>query len=215
MRGPVRRSIWCLAPLLVLAAEGGFSQEIEGCGNLANAFGPFDYRDPTARTQSLEMVESFHFTQDVEQLVRGAASGTLIGDLDYTLRAFPNHHRALSAVSRYELRGGGTWINPAIRSAACYFNRALAFQPGDAIVRLLFSNHLLKSGNKQAAREQLDEAVALQPNDVEVSYNAGLLYLEFGDLARAKQLAEVAYAGGYPLPGLRRKLAAAEGRAGR
>jgi tetratricopeptide (TPR) repeat protein len=216
MKVSVRGFFRCLTPFFLLAlTDQGLSQEVAGCGSLDNAFGPFDYRDPAARKQSLGLVETHHFTQDVEQLIRGADSGSLIGDLDYTLRAFPNHHRALSAVSRYELRGGRQWTNPAVRSAECYLQRALVFTPNDAIVRLLFGNHLLKSGKKDAAREQFDEALLLQPSDVEVNYNAGLLYLEVGDLARAKELADVAYAGGYPLPGLRRKLAEAEGKSGR
>jgi exosortase A-associated hydrolase 1 len=61
------------------------------CGSLANAFGPYDYR--TDRGQPLNLVESAHFTTE-----SGAVDSRYhrpIGvELDYTLRAFPNHHRA-------------------------------------------------------------------------------------------------------------------------
>lgn len=73
------------------------------CGDLANAYGPFDYTNPEHRSKNLGVVERFHFTLEVESLIRGKSS-YIWGDLDYTLRAFPNHHRALYAFARYEIR---------------------------------------------------------------------------------------------------------------
>lgn len=82
----------------MLLAGTSLAQEVDGgCGALQNAFGPFD--DRTARGYNLDVVGSYHFTPPVEALIRGA-SGTIGGDLDYTLRAFPNHHRALNATNR-------------------------------------------------------------------------------------------------------------------
>ena len=69
------------------------AQDIGYCNlDLHNAFGPFDYR--TATKDKLKLVESYHFTPKVESLI-GGQSGTLGADIDYTLRAFPNHPRAL------------------------------------------------------------------------------------------------------------------------
>ena len=82
----------------MLLAGTSFAQVVNGgCGALQNAFGPFDYR--TERGYNLDVVESYHFTPPVEALIRGS-SGTIGGDLDYTLRAFPNHDRALNATIR-------------------------------------------------------------------------------------------------------------------
>lgn len=79
------------------------------CYGGGQGFGPFDYTDPeTARpgkygqSPPLHLVEIAHFTPEVEHLVRGK-SGAIYGDLDYTLRAFPNHHRALWSMVRYYL----------------------------------------------------------------------------------------------------------------
>lgn len=73
------------------------------CGSLENAYGPFDYTNPDDFKNKLPLVEIAHFTPKVEGLM-GGKSGYLWGDLDYTLRAFPNHHRALYAFVRYEIR---------------------------------------------------------------------------------------------------------------
>ena len=67
------------------------------CGSLENAYGPYDYR--TDRGNRLYLVESAHFTPVVESLISGL-SGPLGAELDYTLRAFPNHHRALISDAR-------------------------------------------------------------------------------------------------------------------
>jgi predicted Zn-dependent protease len=197
--------------LLLTWAAIAKAQQIPGCGSLQNSFGPFDYRDPAARGEPLRLVESAHFGPSVESLTKGQ-TGAVIGDLDYTLRAFPNHHRALNSVAKYELRGGNAWINPAVRSAQCYFERAIAFRGDDQVVRMLYANFLVKSGRTTEGRAQYEEALRISPNDAEVNYNAGLFFVSQGEIDRAKKHAAVAYAAGYPLPGLRKKLAEAEAR---
>lgn len=185
------------------------AQEVPGCGALQNAYGPFDYRDPVNKRDNLPIVETFHFTRDVESLREGS-SGTVLGDLKYTLRAFPNHHRALKSIARYALEGGHFSLDDAIPSADCYFERAIAFRPDDEAVRVIYANYLFKRGERAQAREQYEEALRLAPDSVEINYVAGLFFVEAGDLVRARKLAQVAYDGGYPLPGLKNKIAAAE-----
>lgn len=204
-----------LAALLVVAwfslAWGAtvHAQDVPGCGVLQNAYGPFDYRDPINKRDNLPIVETFHFTPDVEALRHGT-SGSVIGDLKYTLRAFPNHHRALSAIARFVIGGGQIPIDDSIPSADCYFARAIAFRPDDEAVHVLYANYLTKSGERERAREEYEEALRLAPQSVEICYVAGLFFVDEGDLERAKKLAQIAYGGGYPLPGLKKKIAAAE-----
>jgi len=208
--GAMRIGVLCV---IAVAAVGlstlARAQEVQGCGDLSNAFGPFDYRDPVAKRDHLPVVEAYHFTPDVEALQQGR-SGYVIGDLDYTLRAFPNHPRALISLSRYSLGGGKQWTNPAVQSAECYFLRAIAFAPDDPVPHMLFGNYLQKRNKRDEAREQYEEALRLAPESPDVNYNAGLYFLSIGDLERAKALAKVAYDDGYPLPGLRTKIEAAE-----
>jgi tetratricopeptide (TPR) repeat protein len=199
-------SIWS-APL---AAQG---LQVEVCGALQNPYGPFDYRDLGIRREYLPRVEQHHFTLQVRTLEQGKSS-TLIGDIDYTLRAFPNHPAALDTVARYALRGG-KFLPDGIPTADCYFERAVSFAIDDPAVRVLYGNYLLKRGQKDAARAHYEHALEVAPESPDVNYNAGLFYLELGDLNRAKELAKVAYELGYPLPGLRNKIEVAEAKATR
>jgi tetratricopeptide (TPR) repeat protein len=212
-RRPLRRRL--SLPLVALLASFGpavaQAQQVPGCGNLDNPYGPYDYNDPMARNELLPKVEQHHFTPNVEML-RAGQSGTISSDLSYTLRAFPNHPRALDAVSRYVLKGGRL-IDPSIPTADCFFKRAMAFRPDDETVRMLFANYLTRRGERDDARAQYEKALELAPESAETNYNAGLFFLQDGDLARAKKLAEVAYANGYPLPGLREKIRVAEQKA--
>lgn len=157
----------------------------------------------------MPIVETFHFTPDVESLRHGRSS-SVYGDLSYTLRAFPNHHRALSAMARYAIAGGRIPEDDSIPSVECYFRRAIAFRAKDEVVHVIYANFLFRTGAIDEARDQYEEALLLAPESIEINYAAGLFFVDTGDLARARKLAEVAYRGGYPLPGLKRKIAAAE-----
>ena len=195
------------AAILVVATAS--AQEVPGCGTLTNAFGPFDFRDPEARAQHLQIVEVNHFNASVESLTAGITDVHIIGDIDYTLRAFPNHHRALNTVGRYELTGG-KFLSGKIRSADCYFRRAIVFRPDDEVVHMLYGGYLMKRRRVVEARTQYEEALSLAPESAEVNYNAGLFYVAQGDLDKARYHAKIAYDGGYPLPGLRNKISQAE-----
>ena len=92
--------------ILLLAGAPVFAQvDANYCGSLANGYGPYDYRpdhhiqapgDQSPHTEKRMLVDGAHFTPRVENLI-GAQSGGQVGDpgadLNYTLRAFPNHHR--------------------------------------------------------------------------------------------------------------------------
>jgi tetratricopeptide (TPR) repeat protein len=176
---------------------------------LQNHYGPFDYRSP-AVPESIGLVESYHFTPQVEQL-RAGQSGLLAQDLAYTLRVFPNHPRALNSMARFNLdkmERKGNFGHFAL-SPECWFLRGIAFRPDDATVRMLFGNYLSKKGDRKAAREQYEAALAVAPDSAEVHYNFGLLLVDEGNLTQAAEHARKAYALGYPLPGLRNKLARA------
>ena len=55
-----------------------------------------------------------------------------------------------------------------------------------------------------------EHALELEPENAEVNYHAGLFYVTIGNLDEARKRAAVAYEHGYPLLGLRNKIAAAE-----
>jgi Flp pilus assembly protein TadD len=192
-----------VAILLLGLSAPARAQMVQACGDLHNAYGPYDYSDPAVREEKLRIVENFHLTPNVEQL-RGGATSTIAGDLDYVLRASPNHYRALVAISKLRLANGS--MRGANYSVECYFDRAMRFRPEDATVRMLFANYLFKKGDKDGARDQYETALRLSPTAPEVNYDAGLFYFAIGEYARARELAKIAYDGGYPLPGLKKKL---------
>lgn len=200
----------CAAALLLLAAPAraaGADAELD-CGDpFANGVGPWDYTNAEDRSnpQRIPIVERYHFTTGVETLTKGESTAYVLGDIDYTLRAVPNHHRALNAAARYDIENGGTPLR--FRSAYCWFQRAMVFRPEDGTVRLIYGNWLTRKGRNEEALEAYADAKKLMPGSVEVDYNMGLLYLKMGDLEKARESAQVAYAGNYPLDGLRRKLA--------
>lgn len=177
------------------------------CGDLKSSFGPFDYTNGENHS-NLELVENFHFTPSVEQLIKGN-TGTLGGDLGYTLAVFPNHHRALMAFSKLAIRDKKLRPDGARYSVECYFDRAMRFKPDDGIVRMIYGIYLSKSGNLGKAIEQLGEAERLQPENANISYNLGLLYLKKKDYAQARTYAKKAYKLGFPLQGLKNMLSAA------
>lgn len=172
----------------------------------ANTITGGDYTDPSDR-QKLGVVEQFHFTPNVERLERGE-SGSIGGDMSYTLEHFANHHRALAALARLALREKNPRPKGAKLAVDCYFARAIAYRPGDARVRVIFGGYLLALGQEPAALAQLEEAARLEPGNATNQYNLGLLYLRQKDYVRARNAARAAYELGFPLPGLKHKLTA-------
>lgn len=190
-----------VAPGLVKAADTGI-----GCGTLANAFGPYDYNNPYARTHKLHIVEKYHFTESVRTLQHGA-TGTIPRDLDYTLRAFPNHPQALYAMARWQLAHGDK-AGPHHLTAECYFTRAIEFRPKDGVVWMIYGIFLQRKGELKQALQKYLHAKKLIPKSPELDYNLGLLYVKLKDYDKARHYAELAYDGGYPLPWLKKQLKA-------
>lgn len=177
------------------------------CGELEQPgiYGPYDYTNSDDRQYKLPIVEIAHFTPNIENLIKGN-SGTLGGELAYTLRAFPNHHRALTAMSKLAIRDKTPHPRGSQYSALCFFDRAIRFKPNDPTVRAIYSNHLVKLGKTDEALEQLNIAVNLQPENPAINYNLGLAYMQKKDYEQARTHAKKAYELGFPLPGLKNKL---------
>lgn len=177
------------------------------CGELTAAFGASggDYTNSEDRKYKLAVVERYHFTPNIENLIKGN-SGSLGGELTYTLEHFPNHHRALASFAKLGLRDKNQKPHGARFSVGCAFDRAIRFKPGDGTVRMIYSNYLTKLGKNDEALGQLKEAINLQPEDPTINYNLGLLYVQKKDYEQAKTYAKKAYELGFPLPGLKNKL---------
>lgn len=203
--------VTALFALMALGAETGQAEPPSvpvamACGSLENHYGPYDYSNATHRTERLPIVERFHFNEDVFQLRRGLSTSTIADDIAYTLRTFPNHHRALDAMSRLEARArvknqplGGYTID-------CWFDRAIRWRPADGMIYLVHGLHHFRSNRLADAEQEMLKAVELMPDSAEAHYNLGLLYVRTGNFPAARRHALLAYGSGYPLPGLRNQL---------
>ncbi len=188
--------------LLATPASAVPSLSASGCGSLENHFGPLDYR---VDKKSLPRVERAHFTPNIENLSSGN-TGALGGELDYTLRAFPNHPRALMAMLRLGLRDHTDRPVGARYTVECWMIRAEAFRDDDPMVKMIYGVYLLKKGRAQEAVEKLEAADALSQNNANLYYNLGLAYMRLGRYQDALRNAHKAYALGFPLHGLRAQL---------
>ncbi|HHC73070.1 MAG TPA: tetratricopeptide repeat protein [Thiotrichales bacterium] len=198
----------------------------EPCQGKEQGFGPFDYNDPTytvpglytrhgsSSESPLRFVEKAHFTPPVERLQKGRTA-PLPFDIDYTLRAFPNHLPALWSMIRFQLRyldkkgkyGQRTPIDQ-FPPPECYLQRAEVFAPEDNMVKLLHAIYLHKRGILDEALKYYTRIEKALANNPELHYNMGLLYYRKGDIAKAREHAKRAYELGYQLPGLRNLLRA-------
>lgn len=173
------------------------------CGELRNHYGPLDYRK--RGKVNLEIVEHAHFTEDVENGIKGS-TGYLGADLDYTLRAIPNHHRALATLGKVAIREKTLVVPHTKYPVECYFERAKRFAPDDGVARAAYGNYLFAVGQTDKARAVFLDAVAIEPENATINYNLGLLELKAKDFDNANKHAQKAYALGFPLPGLKNKL---------
>lgn len=196
----LRIAPWVCAVLMVSAAQAADTPN-EACGSLASHYGPFDYRKDRDK---LPIVENYHFTKKVEGLVGGMSSRTPGGDLEYVLKTFPNHHRALVAVVRWSKLQGTQHPKDLKYSVDCHFERALRFKADDAVVRMLYANWLGDTDRRDEALRQLDQ---VEPGDSPLTvYNLGLVYAQLGGHEKALAWAHKAEAMGYMRPALRELL---------
>lgn len=178
-----------LIALLLTSAGVASAQQVSACGSLQNAYGPFDYRKE--RTGMLQIVERAHFTTEVEMLIRGK-SGYLGSDLDYTLRAAPNHHRALAATARLAEREGNPQPGKMRYTVDCWFDRAMRFAPDDHVVRFLYVQYLVKTKRAKEATQHLDHVANQRPPEALTWLNLALLNADLGRWEIGRSQAEQA-----------------------
>lgn len=169
-----------LGGLQVAAAQTKATATPNACGPLANHFGPgpFDYRNDRSK---IDIVEQYHFTPEVELLLRGKTTAYLEEDIAYTLRAFPNHPRALVALTRLGEKTKSQQPGRLEWPIECFYERALRFRPDDRVVRMLYADYLGQRKRQKEALIQLDYVRdSLAGDDPLTRYNLGMLYLELG-----------------------------------
>jgi len=178
------------------------------CMQVQENFGPFDYLLRKNLPNELGIVERYHFTPQVEQLIAPVSSVHVLGEISYTLKAWPNHHRALNSMLRHRVRTWGSRPKEYLRysPAECWLQRAIKFSPKDATVHMLYGILLHRTNHQEQALKQYRKAYDIDPSNVQTKYNLGLLLIELKSYSEAKKYALELYSRGYPLPGLKNKL---------
>ena len=173
-----RLYIIALLGLLLVAGMPGPATAAT-CGLIVkSSFGPHDYRDYNKRG-ALEVVERRHFTPAIEELAGN--SRYIAADLSYTLNKFPNHYRALDAISRLGAKVGAEQPQGSDHSIDCWFQRAVVFQPKDGIVRLTYGIHLERMGKFPEALKHVEAGLRLEPGNAKILYYMARLKLRIGN----------------------------------
>lgn len=172
---------------LAVATQTGFAQgngANSACGALYSPgqYGPFDFRTDKDK---LPLVLNVHFTPVVEALIRGATAVRPAPDIDYTLRAIPNHPNALFAMMTLGEREKTSQPQESRYTVECWFQRALQFRPDDTVVRMIYTTFLIKNNRKPEGLQQLDAVLAMVKDNPFTYFNVGLLYLDIGEPDKA------------------------------
>ena len=214
---PFRMPSWVLSGLpCVLLATAASAQQVPGCGNLENAFGPFDYRPDKyiyettygSHKARVNIVERAHFTIETEMLV-SRKTGLVVSpgaDLSYTLRAFPNHHRALMTLIALSEKEKTDKPRDSIYTVDCWFRRAARWAPDDNVVKMIYSTYLVKTNRKNEAEEQLDIAARQAGDNLFTHNNLGLVYFDMKMYDKALFHAHKTYGLGMTIPTLKEQL---------
>ena len=201
---PLRRvftNYFLIMGLLLSSAAAVAQSSTSTCGELHTGS---DYR--TSSRQALNMVENFHFTPEVEALIRGKSSTDIAADLSYTLIAFPNHHRALMSLMTLGKKFKTPQPKGAQFSVECYFLRALRFRPDDTTARMMYASYLSNQARPTEASKELAQVAEVAGENAFTFYNMGQIYFDLKDYDRALENAHKAYELGLTLTGLRDRL---------
>lgn len=209
---------FCVAVLLATASLSAQAQEavFSVCGGLNNSFGPYDYRDhinsadfKANSNNPLRLVQIAHFRPEMEMLIRGGqGEKSEVGpEFDYTLRAFPNHHRALLALVRLADKQRLEKPRGMNYTVDCWFQRAVQWRPDDAIVRMIYADYLGSRNRSSDAFEQLKVATSLAKDNALTHNNIGMIYFDLKAYDKALEQAYVAAELGLTRPTLRDRLA--------
>ena len=197
-------AVACLQPMVAMAQS---VDDNNLCGNpFSNHFGPFDYRSADQATKNL--VEKAHFTRGVETMTQPATTtvAAMAGDVGYTLRVFPNHHRALITMMRLGERHKTDLPPSAFFTVDCYFERAIRFRPDDTVARLLYVRYLTKLKRDELVKYHILLAQKYAGDNAMSNYNVGLVAFETGEFETALAQANRAKELGDPRPELEQQL---------
>ncbi len=177
------------------AAWVGANLKGAACTGPRAAYGPWDYTKPEERSK-IPIVEEHHFTADVQYLIKGHSTNDLMGDINYTLIAVPNHHKALLSVIRYQMQLNNNLArrNTGMpNSVECYLQRAINFNPKDYTSFVLYAYFLKEIGQLEKSAEIYEKALEISPNNPKIEYSYALLLIDLKKYDKSVEFARNAY----------------------
>lgn len=160
---------------------------------------PYDFYEP-APVRLIEKVEKNHLPQAQREFNQGNYEYAW-GELSFVLHYFPNHPQALKEVGKLSIEMGQS------AKAVTFFERALSLYPQVSETSTLYAQFLIEAGLEDTVTRLLPLVESAEsPNSLR--YPLGLAYLEQGNIAKAKEQADILREHGYPFPTLKDKLAA-------
>lgn len=213
-------------PIYSVHAIGWYGNDLNNnaCTGNSQSFGPYDYllatsKNNTAYYQKSRIweIDRIHYEKGMNlwknKGLHASSINYIWNEFDYTLRAFPNHTKALHSIIKLELERLATNKIKEQRKfrglktpPECYLQRAMHFRPKQQLLPLLYGLYLHKLKRYEQAETQYKKAISLNINNAETHYNLGLLSISLKKYDQAKTHAKKAYALGYPLLGLKKKL---------
>ena len=160
-----------------------------------------DYFDPNATSDyyaHVQVVEAYHLGQAITKLSERRVSAK--DDLDFILRHFPNHPKALALMVEY----GKQQKDPGI--ALPYYQKAVELNPKIASIWSDYGAYQHELKNYDDAIFCFKKAVELKPKNGLYQYNLGLALFEKKDYVGAQDAANQARDFGIPYTALQAKL---------
>lgn len=222
------KRIFLSVTITIFLAAGGVTPNATAADY--GQFGPFDfYATQKNGAYPYTVVERHHLGPKTELMLRQGDYCGYWSDLDYTLRAFPNHPKALRMMAEFLKThvscniGGTTSASPSVlelaaqmesggwqgRTMEYYFDTAIKYRPQYTETRILYARALSDSGNRDQAVRVLEDALRLDPQSGSAHYELGMIQFAKGDKQSALEHARKAYQLGKPPTTLRDQLVAA------
>jgi tetratricopeptide (TPR) repeat protein len=155
--------------------------------------------------QTLRNAELYHIGPGIDRM-KGKNYPGALQDFQFILDVFPNHPQALALLSDLcDLQ----WRAPQC-DIDSRFEAAIARNENAAPTYLIYGMHLQRRNQLPQAVESYKKSISINPNSANAHYNLALAYFDQKQLEQSNREAQIAYALGIPLPGLKDKLTRAK-----
>jgi tetratricopeptide (TPR) repeat protein len=157
--------------------------------------------DNHADAQTLRNAEQFHIQPGIDR-IKERNYPSALQDFEFILDIFPNHPGALALMSDLcDVQWRSPRCDPDSR-----FQAAIDRNPAAAQTYVIYGLHLQRRNQLPQAVEVYKKAISLNSNSANAHYNLALAYFDLKQFDLANQEAQISYALGIPLPGLKDKL---------